>query len=62
MEMELICQRNNKKMQSETAHCEHGSDYCKFRTSCMINFISQERDREERKGDVGRAEENGAAR
>lgn len=51
--MELICQKNNKKMQSDNVRCEHGSEYCKFRASCMINFISQERERDERKGDGG---------
>jgi len=29
-------------MWAENAICRHPADYCKYRTSCMIQFISSE--------------------
>jgi len=40
--MELECMKYNEKMQAEDAMCQHPGDYCKYRTSCMIQFMSSE--------------------
>ena len=40
--MELECVKYNEKMQAENAFCRHPGDYCKYRTSCMIQFMSGE--------------------
>ena len=40
--MELECIKYNEKMRAENAICLHPTDYCKYRTSCMIQFISSE--------------------
>ena len=40
--MELECFKYNEKMQAEDALCRHPADYCKYRTSCMIQFMSSE--------------------
>ena len=41
--MELVCIKFNEKMDSENAVCTHTSDYCKYRTSCIIHFMEMER-------------------
>ncbi len=40
--MTLECQKYNERMEAETAYCRHPNEYCKFRTSCMIQFVSKE--------------------
>ncbi len=40
--MELECYKYNEKMQAEDAICLHPGDYCKYRTSCMIQFMCSE--------------------
>lgn len=40
--MELICEKYQTKMDSESASCLHPDEYCKFRTSCIIHFIGKE--------------------
>ena len=40
--MELECYKYNEKMQAEDAFCRHPGDYCKYRTSCIIQFMSGE--------------------
>ncbi len=41
--MELECVKYKEKMDSEGARCRHPEDYCKDRTSCIINFMSLEK-------------------
>ena len=41
--MEVECVKYKEKMDSEDAECRHPGDYCKYRTSCIIQFISSER-------------------
>lgn len=43
--MELVCEKYKKKMASEEACCNHPTEYCKFRTSCMIQFLAKEEGR-----------------
>ncbi len=43
--MELICEKYKKKMAAEGACCNHPTEYCKFRTSCMIQFVAKEEGR-----------------
>lgn len=40
--MELECFKYKEKMKADEAYCKHPGDYCKYRTSCMIQFISSE--------------------
>ena len=40
--MELECYKYSEKMAAEDAFCHHPGDYCKYRTSCMIQFMSGE--------------------
>ena len=35
-------------MDSEDAACRHPDEYCKFRTSCLINFMGKEKTRSDR--------------
>jgi len=48
--MELFCEKYKQKMDSEGAVCRHPTEYCKFRASCMIHFLTKET--------VGKREEN----
>ena len=48
--MELICEKYKVKMVVEQAECAHLAEYCKFRTACVINFHTRERQREARQG------------
>ena len=59
--MELTCEKYKKKLKDGEALCGHPEEYCKFRESCVVNFMTRERDREERRSreaceDGGRAE------
>lgn len=40
--MELVCEKYKETMQEEEACCRHPKEYCKFRSSCMIQFVSRE--------------------
>ena len=40
--MELECFKYKEKMKADEAVCRHPGDYCKYRTSCMIQFLSSE--------------------
>lgn len=40
--MELECLKFNEKMASDGAYCHHPDDYCKYRTSCIINYLEKE--------------------
>ena len=40
--MELECFKYKEKMNADKAYCKHPGDYCKYRTSCMIQFLSGE--------------------
>jgi len=49
--MELICEKYKVKMVEAQAECAHPAEYCKFRTACVINFLTRERQRQSRQGD-----------
>lgn len=40
--MDLVCEKHRETMDSAGAYCRHPSDYCKFRTACLIHFLSKE--------------------
>lgn len=54
--MKVICEKYKEEMEAEQALCRHGTEYCKFRTSCLIHFIAKERKPEKEKS---RQESNG---
>ena len=57
--MELVCEKYNELMESKDAQCAHPYDYCKFRTSCLIHMMGQERKFEKQKaGTVGQGQDN----
>lgn len=49
--MELICEKYQEKMVEAQAECAHLTEYCKFRSACVINFLTRERQRESRQGE-----------
>ncbi len=40
--MDLVCEKYKKTLAAGKARCQHATEYCKFRTSCMIHFLSRE--------------------
>lgn len=40
--MELVCEKHKDTMKAEGAYCHHPTEYCKFRTACLIQFMSRE--------------------
>jgi len=49
--MELNCEKYKVKMVEAQAECAHPAEYCKFRTACVINFLTRERQREARRAE-----------
>lgn len=47
--MDLFCEKYKIKISREGAVCTHLEEYCKFREACIINFMTRERQREERR-------------
>ncbi len=43
MNMDLFCEKYKEKMTADDAVCRHPGEYCKFRTSCIINFMKKEK-------------------
>lgn len=41
--MELVCEKYRENMKAEEAFCHHPKEYCKFRTSCVIQFVAKEK-------------------
>jgi len=42
--MECECVTCNETMAVENARCIHPGDYCKYRSSCIIHFMSKEKE------------------
>jgi hypothetical protein len=40
--MKLVCEKYKEEVDSETAVCRRPTEYCKFRSSCMIHFVTKE--------------------
>ncbi len=40
--MELICEKYREKEAAAIARCRRPREHCKFRSSCMINFLTRE--------------------
>lgn len=49
--MDLFCEKYRIKISREGAVCTHLEEYCKFREACIINFMTRERQREERRNE-----------
>lgn len=41
--MELLCEKYREKEDSETAVCRRPKEYCKFRSACLIHFLSRQK-------------------
>lgn len=56
--MELVCEKHQERMDPAGAECRHPREYCKFRSSCIVHFLTREKKQE----DKGRpAKTNGEA-
>lgn len=44
--MKLVCEKYKEEMTREEAVCRHPKEYCKFRSSCLIHFMSRENSKE----------------
>ncbi|MBA3015199.1 MAG: RNA polymerase II-associated protein [Proteobacteria bacterium] len=40
--MDLVCDKYKQTLEADDAYCRHPTEYCKFRTACLINFVSKE--------------------
>lgn len=40
--MELVCEKYKEKITPENPRCRHPKEYCKFRTACIVHFMSSE--------------------
>ena len=40
--MKLFCEKHKESMDSDNARCVHPTEYCKFRTACIIHFMGRE--------------------
>ena len=60
--MQLFCEKYKVVVEDgEHAVCEHLEEYCKFREACIINFITREKMRPERKDLVKDKQGKGSA-
>lgn len=57
--MELVCEKYKEKMETEGACCRHPDEYCKFRSACIIHFLSQESARCDRHVKAEKDEDDG---
>lgn len=51
--MELVCEKYQEKFDSEKAVCRGPTEYCKFRSACLLYFLAREKDGEGKKGPEG---------
>lgn len=47
--MELVCEKYKEKVDSEKAVCRRPTEYCKFRSACLLYFLAREKVGEEKK-------------
>jgi hypothetical protein len=47
--MELVCEKYKEKVDSEKAVCRRLTEYCKFRSACLLYFLAREKVGEEKK-------------
>jgi hypothetical protein len=47
--MELVCEKYKEKVDSEKAVCRRPTEYCKFRSACLLYFLAREKAGEEKK-------------
>lgn len=48
--MELVCEKYKEKVDSQKAVCRRPTEYCKFRSACLLYFLAREKAGEEKKG------------
>lgn len=63
--MELICEKYKEKVAAEKAVCRRPKEYCKFRSACMIQFVSKQNAAKEDEPEsgqkkTGKSADNGA--
>ncbi len=47
--MELVCEKYQEKIDSEKAGCQRPTEYCKFRSACLLHFLGREKAGEKKK-------------
>lgn len=55
--MELTCEKYTEKTASDKAICRHPTEYCKFRSFCLIHFAAKENAKEESHTDGNKKDE-----
>lgn len=53
--MELLCEKYQEKVLAEKAVCRRPKEYCKFRSACLIHFLTREKTGAENMDQEGRA-------
>lgn len=56
--VDLTCDKYQKSLKTEDAVCINLEEYCKFREACVINYITRDRQREERRQQDSAPESN----
>lgn len=41
--LELVCEKYKEKSDSEKTVCRRPTEYCKFRSACLIHFLAREK-------------------
>ncbi len=41
--MELLCEKYKEKVDSKKAVCRRPTEYCKFRSGCLLHFLAREK-------------------
>jgi len=47
--MELVCEKYKEKVDSKKAVCRRPTEYCKFRSACLLYFLAREKSGREKK-------------
>lgn len=47
--MELVCEKYQEKIDSEKGVCQRPTEYCKFRSACLLHFLGREKAGEKKK-------------
>ena len=47
--LEFFCEKFQEKIDSEKAVCQRPREYCKFRSACLLHFLTREKAGEEKK-------------
>jgi hypothetical protein len=49
--MDMFCRKYRETVSEEKVECRHTGDYCTFRSSCIVYFLSRE-DEDDRREEI----------